>query len=92
MSLGVVYRDGNRTLVQALVNTVGQAEPVRGNYGTSLLAPASGKGLSAGLIDIAYRVSKPNTVPICGTLAIHFYTSVFASSARFGLGGRVSKK
>ena len=53
-SVGVTYAT-DRTLASFLINAVGTASPLTENFGSSLLAPASGGSLSAGMIDVTFR-------------------------------------
>jgi hypothetical protein len=75
-SLGLTYRTES-FLAHLLVNAVGQSEPVRRNHGSSLLAPASGPSLSAGLLDLALRIASLG--PVCEDLALRAYGSVSSS-------------
>jgi hypothetical protein len=72
-SVGLAYRTES-VLAQLLVNAVGQSDPVRRNFGASLLLPASGPSLGAGLLDLAFRFASLGSV--CQSLAIHAYGSV----------------
>jgi hypothetical protein len=77
-SLGLMYRTGS-VVGNLLVNAIGQSGPVRRNVGASLLAPAAGPSLSAGLLDLALRISSLG--PLCQDLGLHAYGSV--SSAKW---------
>lgn len=77
-SLGVLYRT-DKLIAQFVINAVGQAEAVRGNFGASLLPPASGNSLSAGLMDITWVLVDDRA--LCNTVAVHSYVSV--SSAKW---------
>ena len=77
-SLGLTYRTES-VIAHLMVNAIGQADPVRRNFGASLLAPASGPSLSAGLADLAIRVGSAG--PVCQAVAVHTYGSL--SSAKW---------
>lgn len=77
-SIGVSYQSG-RFGAQFVVNAVGQAEPVRSNFGASLLAPGSGNSLSAGLLELTYALTRRDAIPVCGTLIARAYGSVSSS-------------
>ncbi len=74
-SLGVGYRSGHLG-AQFVINAVGQATPIRENFGSSILAPGSGTSLSAGLLEVTYELSDRGTIPICGTFIGRGYASV----------------
>ena len=80
-SLGLTYRTES-VLATLLVNAVGQSEALRRDFGASLLAPATGPSLSAGLIDLAFRIGSLGS--LCQALAIHAYGSVGSARWRFG--------
>jgi hypothetical protein len=75
-SLGLTYRTES-FLAHLMVNAIGQSDPVRRSFGASLLLPASGPSLGAGLVDIAFRIGSVGS--LCQSLALHAYGS--ASSA-----------
>jgi hypothetical protein len=90
-SIGVSFAT-DRTLASFLVNAVGSSPALRENFGASLLAPASGGSLSAGLIDVTFRpfvhYGKPETCDtpsksagLARRLAMRWYLSV--SSAKW---------
>ncbi|MCI0433850.1 MAG: hypothetical protein L0271_09370 [Gemmatimonadetes bacterium] len=74
-SLGVSYRSGPFG-AQFVINAVGAAEPVRDNFGASLLAPGSGNSLSAGLLELTYQLTPRASIPVCGTLMGRAYGSI----------------
>ncbi|NOT08021.1 MAG: hypothetical protein HOP28_07435 [Gemmatimonadales bacterium] len=69
-----------RLSVDLLINTIGTASPLEKGFGTTLLAPASGASLAAGLIDIRWFSSKDPSAQIT-TAGIRGYGSI--SSARW---------
>jgi hypothetical protein len=72
-SIGLSYRTES-FLAHLLVNAIGQSDPVRRNFGASLLLPASGPSLGAGLIDLSVRIASLG--PLCQSLGLHAYGSV----------------
>ncbi len=83
-SLGLMYRTES-VVANLLVNAIGQAGPVRRNVGASLLAPAAGPSLSAGLLDLAFRIGSLG--PLCQDLGLHAYGSVSSAKWAYSSGG-----
>ena len=71
----------HRITASFLINAVGAAAPVDKDFGSSLLAPASGSGLSAGLAELRYALKTVKLDGICAGHGIRLYGSV--SSARW---------
>jgi hypothetical protein len=78
-SLGLTYRTES-VIAHLMVNAIGQADPVRRNFGATLLIPASGPSLSAGLADLAIRIGSAGSV--CQAVAIHAYGSLGSAKWR----------
>lgn len=57
LGLGISMK---RVSLSLLVNTIGTAKPLEKDFGTTLLAPASGASLAAGLVDLRWLTGKDN--------------------------------
>ncbi|MDQ3136411.1 MAG: hypothetical protein M3Q93_02360 [Gemmatimonadota bacterium] len=79
-SLGVSYAT-EAFSVNLLVNAVGNATPLRDNFGTALLAPAAGSSLNAGVVDVRWNAAQEPKKGLCGTFGLRGYGSI--SSARW---------
>jgi hypothetical protein len=59
------------------LNVAATSDTIRGTFGTSLLAPATGGFLKAGLVD--FRAANALRVGRLGRIGLHFYTTVSTS-------------
>ena len=72
LGLGISMK---RLSLSLLVNTIGTAKPLEKDFGTTLLAPASGASLAAGLVDVRWLTGK-DTVATTFKRGWRFYGSI----------------